>query len=173
MADLAAQAARLSGLGDQAVTLIRRAGLVHDLGRLGVPNTIWDKRGPLGHADAERVRLHPYLTERMLVCSPALAPLAAVAVQHHERLDGSGYPRGLSGGALSPEGRILAAADFYHVADRTATAPGCLRRRRGRQPPAGRGAGRPAGRRRGRRGAVRGGPSGHPQARPAGRDDRS
>ena len=115
VADLAAQAARLFGLGDQAVTLIRRAGLVHDLGRLGVPNTIWDKRGPLGHADAERVRLHPYLTERMLVCSPALAPLAAVAVQHHERLDGSGYPRGLVGAALSPEGRILAAADFYHA----------------------------------------------------------
>ena len=60
------------------------------------------------------MRLHPYLTERMLVCSPALAPLAAIAVQHHERLDGSGYPRGLSGGALSPEGRVLAAADFYH-----------------------------------------------------------
>ena len=78
-----------------------------------MPNTIWDKRGPLSHAEAERVRLHPYLTERMLVCSPALAPLAAVAVQHHERLDGSGYPRGLSGAALSPEGRILAAADFY------------------------------------------------------------
>lgn len=114
VADLAAQAARLTGLSDPAVTLTRRAGLVHDLGRLGVPNTIWDKRGPLGHAEAERVRLHPYLTERMLVCSPALAPLAAVAVQHHERLDGSGYPRGLSGGALSPEGRILAAADFYH-----------------------------------------------------------
>jgi HD-GYP domain-containing protein (c-di-GMP phosphodiesterase class II) len=113
VADLAAQAARLSGLSDQAATLIRRAGLVHDLGRLGVPNTIWDKRGPLSHAEAERVRLHPYLTERMLVCSPALAPLAAVAVQHHERLDGSGYPRGLSGAALSLEGRILAAADFY------------------------------------------------------------
>jgi HD-GYP domain-containing protein (c-di-GMP phosphodiesterase class II) len=114
VADLAAQAARLSGLGNQAATLIRRAGLVHDLGRLGVPNTIWDKRGPLSRAEAERVRLHPYLTERMLMCSPALAPLAAVAVQHHERLDGSGYPRGLSGGALSPEGQILAAADFYH-----------------------------------------------------------
>jgi HD-GYP domain-containing protein (c-di-GMP phosphodiesterase class II) len=113
VADLAGEAARVLGLGEAAATQVRRAGLVHDLGRLGVPNTIWDKPGPLGHAETERVRLHPYLTERMLACSPALAPLAAVAAQHHERLDGSGYPRGLSGGALSPEGRVLAAADFY------------------------------------------------------------
>jgi HD-GYP domain-containing protein (c-di-GMP phosphodiesterase class II) len=113
VADLAGEAARVLGLGDQAATAVRRAGLVHDLGRLGVPNAVWDKPGPLGHAETERVRLHPYLTERMLACSPALAPLAAVAVQHHERLDGSGYPRGLSGGALSPQGRVLAAADFY------------------------------------------------------------
>ncbi len=49
----------------------------------------------------------------MLAFSPALAPLAAIAVQHHERLDGSGYPRGLSGGGISAEGRLLAAADFY------------------------------------------------------------
>jgi len=113
VADLAGEAARRLGLDDTAATLVRRAGLVHDLGRLGVPNTIWDKPGPLGHAETERVRLHPYLTERMLACSPALAPLAAIAVQHHERLDGSGYPRRLSGGALSPQGRVLAAADFY------------------------------------------------------------
>jgi len=114
VADLAGEAARMFGLGGQAATMVRRAALVHDLGRLGVPNTIWDKPGRLSHSETERVRLHPYLTERMLVCSPGLAPLAAIAVQHHERLDGSGYPRGLSGGALSPEGRVLAAADFYH-----------------------------------------------------------
>jgi HD-GYP domain-containing protein (c-di-GMP phosphodiesterase class II) len=114
VADLAGEAAGLAGLGGRAAAQVRRAGLVHDLGRLGVPNTIWDKHGALTRAESERVRLHPYLTERMLACSPALAPLAAIAVQHHERLDGSGYPRGLSGGAVSPEGRVLAAADFYH-----------------------------------------------------------
>ena len=113
VADLAGEAARICGLGEPAAGLVRRAGLVHDLGRLGVPNTIWDKEGGLSHAEAERVRLHPYLTARMLAFSPALAPLAAVAVQHHERLDGSGYPSGLSGGAVSTEGRVLAAADFY------------------------------------------------------------
>lgn len=86
---------------------------MHDLGRLGVPNTIWDKPGPLSHAETERIRLHPYLTERMLACSPALGPLAPIAVQHHERMDGSGYPRGLSGGAISMPGRLLAAADYF------------------------------------------------------------
>jgi HD-GYP domain-containing protein (c-di-GMP phosphodiesterase class II) len=113
VADLAGEAARIMGLGEAAATLVRRAGLVHDLGRLGVPNTIWDKQAPLSASETERVRLHPYLTERMLAYSPALAPLAAIAIQHHERLDGSGYPRGLSGGALTPEGRVIAAADFY------------------------------------------------------------
>ena len=114
VADLAGDAARAYGLSEPAARQVRLAGLVHDLGRLGVPNTIWDKESPLSHAETERVRLHPYLTERMLACSPALAPLAAIAVQHHERMDGSGYPRGLAGAAISPEGRLLAAADFYH-----------------------------------------------------------
>jgi HD-GYP domain-containing protein (c-di-GMP phosphodiesterase class II) len=113
VADLSAEAARAAGLGETSARLIRRAALVHDLGRLGVPNTIWDKKGALSHAEVERVRMHPYLTDRTLAASPALAPLAAIAVQHHERLDGSGYPRGLAGGALSTEGRMLAAADFY------------------------------------------------------------
>jgi HD-GYP domain-containing protein (c-di-GMP phosphodiesterase class II) len=114
VADLGGAAARVYGLSDAAAEQVRMAGLVHDLGRLGVPNTIWDKEGTLSHAETERVRMHPYLTERMLTCSPGLQPLAAIAVQHHERMDGSGYPRGLSGGAVTPEGRIIAAADFYH-----------------------------------------------------------
>ncbi|HEY3907094.1 MAG TPA: HD domain-containing phosphohydrolase [Streptosporangiaceae bacterium] len=113
VADLAGHAARTFGLSAPAARQARLAGLVHDLGRLGVPNTIWDKTTPLTHSELERIRLHPYLTERMLAFSPALAPLAVIAVQHHERLDGSGYPRGLSGAGISPEGRLLAAADFY------------------------------------------------------------
>jgi DNA-binding CsgD family transcriptional regulator len=88
---------------------------VHDLGRLGVPNTIWDKDGALSHAEIERVRMHPYLTERMLHASGTLAPLGHVIVQHAERLDGSGYPRGLSGGAISQPARILAAANVYQA----------------------------------------------------------
>ena len=115
VADLAAQAARSYGLPANDVVTLRRAALVHDLGRLGVSNAIWDKRGKLTHSEMERVRLHPYLSERMLSFSPALAPLGAIAVQHHERLDGSGYPRGLAGDAISIAGRILAAADAYHA----------------------------------------------------------
>ena len=71
--------------------------------------------GRLAPSELERVRIHPYLTERMLASSSALAPLAAVAVQHHERLDGSGYPRGLTGADMTPSGRLLAAADSYHA----------------------------------------------------------
>jgi HD-GYP domain-containing protein (c-di-GMP phosphodiesterase class II) len=115
VADLAAEAGTRLGIGDQEVNLLRRAGLLHDLGRLGISNTVWDKPGPLSDPELERVRLHPYLTERMLSLSPALAPLGAVAAQHHERLDGSGYPQGLTGDALTPASRILAAADVYHA----------------------------------------------------------
>ena len=61
------------------------------------------------------MRLHPYLTERMLQQSAALAPLGRIAVQHRERLDGSGYPRGLRGGEISRPARILAAADAYQA----------------------------------------------------------
>ena len=104
-----------SGLPEGDVVSLRRAGFVHDLGRLGVTNTIWDNRGSLTKPEMERVRLHPYLTERMLTFSPALAPLGAIAGAHHERLDGSGYPRGLTGPAISPAGRILGAADSYHA----------------------------------------------------------
>jgi DNA-binding CsgD family transcriptional regulator len=86
---------------------------VHDFGRLGISNAIWDKRGPLGAGEWERIRLGPYLSERMLEGSEALAPLGAIAVQHRERLDGSGYPRKLVGGAVSRAARVLGAADAY------------------------------------------------------------
>src|SRR5438270_8803528 len=90
VADLAAAAGAQLGLSDAEVRTLRCAGLAHDLGRLGVSNAIWDKRGPLGAGEWERVRLHPYLTERMLNQSAALAPLARIAVQHRERMDVSG-----------------------------------------------------------------------------------
>jgi HD-GYP domain-containing protein (c-di-GMP phosphodiesterase class II) len=89
------------------------AGHLHDLGRAAVPNGIWDKPKALGAAEWERVRLHPYYTERILARTGALAPLAALAGAHHERLDGSGYHRGLAAAALTRPMRVLAAADAY------------------------------------------------------------
>jgi HD-GYP domain-containing protein (c-di-GMP phosphodiesterase class II) len=113
VAELAEDAGRRIGLPPEQVVLLRRAGLVHGLGRLGVSNSIWDRPGPLSAGERERVRMYPYLTERMLRQSAALAPLGEIAVQHRERLDGSGYPGGLSGGAISRPARVLGAADAY------------------------------------------------------------
>jgi HD-GYP domain-containing protein (c-di-GMP phosphodiesterase class II) len=115
VAELAAGAARSYGLPPNDIDLVRRAGLVHDLGRLGVSNAVWDKQGTLTAAEFERVRLHPYLSERMLASSQTLAPLGALAIEHHERLDGSGYPRGITANAITLPSRILAAADAYRT----------------------------------------------------------
>ena len=115
VAELAEEAGRRLGLAPEQVTMLRRAGLVHGFGRLGVSNSIWDRPGPLSAGEWERVRMYPYLTERMLYQSAALAPLGEIAVQHRERLDGSGYPRGLSGGAISRPSRVLGAADAYQT----------------------------------------------------------
>ena len=93
VADLAAGAATVLGAPGAEVDLVRRSALVSRYGCLGVSNGIWDKRRPLSPSDWERIRLHPYLTERMLQRSPALASSRTVAVQLRERLDGSGYPR--------------------------------------------------------------------------------
>jgi HD-GYP domain-containing protein (c-di-GMP phosphodiesterase class II) len=115
VADLAANAADAVGLDPDEVIHVRRAGLLHDVGRLGVSNAVWDKPGALNAIETERVRLHAYLTDRILAASPGLADLGTTARQHHERLDGSGYPQGLRGESLTRPGRVLAAADAYHA----------------------------------------------------------
>jgi HD-GYP domain-containing protein (c-di-GMP phosphodiesterase class II) len=115
VAELAAGAAVRLDLPAAEVRLLRRAALVHAWGKLGVSNAILDKAPPLGAGERERLRMIPYLTQRMLRQSPALAPLATIAVQCGERLDGSGYPGGLSGSAIGPLARILAAADTYQA----------------------------------------------------------
>jgi DNA-binding CsgD family transcriptional regulator len=115
VADLAAAAAAGAGLDADEVVTLRLAGLVHDLGRVGVPGGVWGRAGPLTVDGWERVRLHPYLTERILSRSEALAPLARVAAGHHERSDGGGYHRGALGRHLSRAERLLAVADAYHA----------------------------------------------------------
>ncbi len=107
--------ARDAGLGDEELQELRRGALVHDIGRVAVPARIWQQPGALFADDWERVRLHPYHTERILSRSPFLASLAPIAAFHHERLDGSGYHRGSMAAALSTPARVLAAADTYHT----------------------------------------------------------
>jgi HD-GYP domain-containing protein (c-di-GMP phosphodiesterase class II)/DNA-binding CsgD family transcriptional regulator len=109
VAELAGDAARLAGEDEDTCRRLRFAGLVHDIGRVGIGNVIWDKPGSLATAEWEQVRLHPYHTERILARCPALAPLGSLACTHHERIDGSGYPRQVADTATST--RILAAAD--------------------------------------------------------------
>jgi HD-GYP domain-containing protein (c-di-GMP phosphodiesterase class II)/DNA-binding CsgD family transcriptional regulator len=113
VASLAAEAGRHGGLDATACDDLRRAGLVHDLGRVAIENGIWDKPGPLTTSEWERVRLHSYFTERILARCSSLASLVEPASSHHERLDGSGYHRSLPAEALSRGDRILAAADVF------------------------------------------------------------
>lgn len=111
VADLAAAAASTCGLGTADVTLARRAGLVHDLGIVGVPAGVWNRPGALTREGWERVRTHPFVGERILGRCGALGQVASVAGAHHERLDGSGYHRG--GSEASVVAQIVAAADVY------------------------------------------------------------
>ena len=115
-AKLAADAAAAAGLAGDAIAELRRAAHVHDLGRIGVSNQIWSKRGQLSAAEFERMRLHPYFTVRILSQVRGLETVAQIAGNHHERSDGSGYPRGLTGAALSFSDRLLAAAVSYQSA---------------------------------------------------------
>jgi HD-GYP domain-containing protein (c-di-GMP phosphodiesterase class II) len=92
---------------------LRLAGLLHDLGRVSVSNGIWDRAGPLSAGEWERVRLHPHWTHRILARTPVFRDLAALAAADHERLDGSGYHRGLDAAALDRRARLLAVADAY------------------------------------------------------------
>jgi HD-GYP domain-containing protein (c-di-GMP phosphodiesterase class II) len=115
VARLAEAAARRCRLDPDGVTAVRRAGLVHDVGRVAVGARTWERSGPLSPDEWERVRLHAYQTERILSRSAFLSRLAPIAGAHHERLDGSGYHRGARGAELSLPARLLAAADAYHA----------------------------------------------------------
>jgi HD-GYP domain-containing protein (c-di-GMP phosphodiesterase class II) len=114
VATLAVSAAQRLGLPEAEVTSVRRAGLLHDLGRAGVPVALWDKRSALTADEWERMKRHPSLTELVLARSIALGHPGTLAGLHHERLDGSGY-RGLSAASLPLTARLLAVADAYQA----------------------------------------------------------
>ncbi len=113
VADLAVRAARTLGLDEAATARLEVAALLHDVGRVGISDSIWERRGALTAAEWEQVRLHPYHSERILARSEALAPMAALVGMHHERLDGSGYHRGARAREIPTEARLLAAADAF------------------------------------------------------------
>lgn len=115
VAELAAAAGERAGLDAEACVALRRAGLVHNVGRVAVTASIWNKPGPLSRDEHEKVRLYPYYTQRVLQHPAFLRPLSEIASRVQERLDGSGYPRGVAASDLSTSDRILAAANAYQA----------------------------------------------------------
>jgi len=115
VAELAAHSAVVAGLAAEDVRQLRRAALVHDIGRVAVPVSVWAKPGPLTRGEREQVRLHAYHSERVLDVAAGLRPLARLAGSHGERCDGSGYHRGSRAGDLPLTAWLLAAADCYQA----------------------------------------------------------
>jgi HD-GYP domain-containing protein (c-di-GMP phosphodiesterase class II) len=113
VSELSLAAVKTLGLAETEAASVRGAALVQEVGKAGVPDGILDKSNPLSPGDWERVRMHTYLTERVLARTPALADVAALASAHHERLDGSGYHKGAKGGQIPTGALVLAAADEY------------------------------------------------------------
>jgi HD-GYP domain-containing protein (c-di-GMP phosphodiesterase class II) len=115
VAELASAAGTSLGIAADDVHTLRRAALLHDIGVIGVPSSVWNDPRHWSLTQRERARMHPYLTERMLTRVPGLAEVSRCAAQHHERLDGSGYPHGTTGDQLPVTSRLLATADVYHA----------------------------------------------------------
>jgi putative nucleotidyltransferase with HDIG domain len=107
--------ARVLGFTEPEVRELRRAALLHDIGKISISNRILDKPGPLTEDERIRFQSHPLLTEQILGRVPSFGRLAALASAHHERLDGHGYPRGLAGEELTRSMRVLAVADVYEA----------------------------------------------------------
>jgi HD-GYP domain-containing protein (c-di-GMP phosphodiesterase class II) len=94
---------------------LRVAGFLHDIGKIRVPSEILSKSGKLSQAELELVRVHPQASYDVLKGVEFPWPIAEIALQHHERMDGSGYPRGLKGDAIRMEARIIAVADVIEA----------------------------------------------------------
>jgi HD-GYP domain-containing protein (c-di-GMP phosphodiesterase class II) len=112
VADLSVRIANRLGLSDMPLVELRRAALLHDIGKLGVSNVILDKPGALSGSERIAVERHTAGTESILSNVEGFNHLASLAASHHERLDGRGYHRHLSSGELSLPARVLALADI-------------------------------------------------------------
>lgn len=118
--DLTARVAEALGLKQDEVELIRRAALLHDIGKVGIPDEILHKPGPLTDEEWEIMRQHPAIGERIIRAIPGQGALARIVRHEHERWDGKGYPDGISGEEIPIGARIILACDAYHamVSDR-------------------------------------------------------
>jgi putative nucleotidyltransferase with HDIG domain len=113
VADAAFGIAQTMGLPSDRIQLVRRAALLHDIGKLSVSNTILDKRAVLSASEWDAVRQHPRTTRLILERVRSFREMAIIAGEHHEKLDGSGYPDRLTARDLSLESRIIAVADVF------------------------------------------------------------
>lgn len=111
VAEIAVGVGSVLGMSPGELQQLRRTALLHDIGKLGVSNLILDKNGPLDDSEWAAMKQHPEYTALILGRVPVFVDLAEVAASHHERIDGTGYHRGLSGEQLSREARVLAVAD--------------------------------------------------------------
>jgi putative nucleotidyltransferase with HDIG domain len=110
---IADKIARTVGMPERRCRWLRRAALLHDVGKLGVPNTILDKPAALDEQEWVEMRMHAAHTREILGRIGVFGDLADVAAAHHERLDGRGYPLGLREGGIPYETRIITVCDFY------------------------------------------------------------
>ncbi|HEY7617227.1 MAG TPA: HD domain-containing phosphohydrolase [Terriglobales bacterium] len=115
VADAATKIAERIGLAENTFTMVRRAALLHDIGKLSVSNAILEKPGKLTDAEWNIMKLHPVYTRAILKTISGFENLAFIAGAHHERLDGSGYPDGLGAQEMPLTARIIAVADVFHA----------------------------------------------------------
>jgi HD-GYP domain-containing protein (c-di-GMP phosphodiesterase class II) len=110
---LADAVARWLGWGDERLAGLQLGGLLHDIGKLSVPERLLHKRGPLSIGERDEVQRHPTAGARLLEPIPSARPALPYVLCHHERWDGKGYPFGTAGGETPVEARLLAVADAY------------------------------------------------------------
>jgi diguanylate cyclase (GGDEF)-like protein/putative nucleotidyltransferase with HDIG domain len=109
----AAGLARAAGLAEHEIQGVKTAALLHDIGKLAVPEHILSKPGPLTHEEFQKIRIHPQVGAEIIAAVPFPYPVAPLILSHHERWDGKGYPQGLSGEEIPIGARVLTIVDYY------------------------------------------------------------
>jgi diguanylate cyclase (GGDEF)-like protein/putative nucleotidyltransferase with HDIG domain len=137
----AAELAKAAGLSESEIQGVKTAALLHDIGKLAVPEHILSKPGPLTQEEFQKIRIHPQVGAEIIAAVPFPYPVAPLILSHHERWDGKGYPQGIAGEAIPVGARILTIVDYYdaitterpyHKALSNESAMGLLRHEMGR-----------------------------------------